>query len=196
MWLLISTLPCPYVIINHYYSLLCTGNVLGLVHGTKWEWLLERWTNTRLGMCWEASEEGGMWRFLVLYKIVTIGSLLSVLNEVWGHALPFLICPSNYFVFSLFCSLNYGKLRWKRFLCCISTAFSDSSLVLCMYGSAPASNCAENLEAVCRGFPIALSSFAYLWSIVCVAASRADRISGEEQGLMLVFRVIGREPHS
>lgn len=65
-----------------------------------------------------------------------------------------------------------------------------------MYGSAPAPICAENLEAVHRGFPIALSSFVHLWSIICVAASRADRISGEKQGLTLVFRVIGREPHS
>lgn len=195
MWLLISTLPCPYVIVNHYYSLLCTGNVLGLVHGTKWEWLLEGWTN-RLGMCWETSEEGEMWRSLVLYMIVTIDSLLSVLSEIWGHALPFLICPSKYFVFIQFCFLHYGKLRWKRVLCCISAAFSDSSSVLCMYCSAAAPNCAENLEAVHWGFPVALSSFVHLWSIVCVAASRADCISGEEQGLALVYRVIGREPHS
>jgi len=69
-----------------------------------------------------------------------------------------------------------------------------------MYGSAPAPVCAENfaenLEAVHRGFPIALSSFVHLWSIISVAASRADCISGEERGLARVFRVIGREPRS
>ena len=103
MWLLISTLPCPYVIINHYYSLLWIGNALGLVHGRKWEWLLKGWTN-RLGKSWETSEEGEMWRFLILYMVVTIDSLLlSSLSEVWGHALPFLVCPSSYFVFILFC---------------------------------------------------------------------------------------------
>lgn len=195
MWLLISTLPCPYVIVNHYYSLLCTGNVLGFVHGRKWEWLLERWAN-RLGLCWETSEEGEMWRSSFIYNCYYW--LPSSEHSEWGlrTCIAFLICLSNYFVFIRFCILNYGKLRWKRFLCCISAAFSNSSLILCMYGSAPAPVCAENLEAVHRSFPIALSSFVHLWSIVCVAASRADCISGEEQGLALVFRVIGGEPHS
>lgn len=131
-------------------------------------------------MCWETSEEGEMWTSLVLYMIVRIGSLLlSILSEIWGHALPFLFCPSGYFVFILFCTLNYQKLREERFLCCASAAFSDSSPVLCIYGSFPAPVCAQNLEAVCWCFPVALSSFVHLWNIVCAAVSGADRISGE-----------------
>lgn len=102
--------------------------------------------------------------------------------------LPFLICPFSDFVFVLFCILNYGKLRW-RFLCCISAAFSNSSLVLYRYGSAPASICVENLEAVHQGFPIV-----HLCSTVCVAVNRVGSISGEDKDLGLYSEWLAGNP--
>lgn len=177
MWFFILTLSCPYVIIDHYYSLLSTGNVLGLVHSRKGEWLLARWTN-RLGMCWETSEEGEK-----KVEVLSFVWLLLLTPFFWPlfvrfEDLPFLIYPSSYFVFILFCILNCGKLRRRRFLCCISAAFYNSSLVLYRYGSAPACICAENLEAVHQGFPVV-----HLCSMNCVAVNRAGSISGEDKDL-------------
>lgn len=103
--------------------------------------------------------------------------------------LPFLIYPSNNFVFILFCIVNYGKLRWMRFLCRISAAFSNSSLVLYRYGSAPAHICAENLEAVHGGFPVV-----HLCSTVCVAVSRAGSISGEDKDFGLYSEWLAGNP--
>lgn len=108
--------------------------------------------------------------------IVTIDSLF--LATLRFEDLPSLVCPFSYFVFILFCILNYGKLRWRRFLCCISAAFSNSSLVLYRYGSAPVSICAENLETVHRGFPIV-----HLCSTICIAVNRAGSVSGEYKDL-------------
>lgn len=84
-------------------------------------------------MCWETSEQEETWRSSVLFDCYHW--LLSPEHSEWRNALPFLICPSNYFVFIPFCVLKYGKLRYKRGLCCISAGFLCSSLVLCMYGS-------------------------------------------------------------
>lgn len=173
MWFFILTLPCPYVIINHYYSLLSTGNVLGLVHCRKGEWLLARWTNS-LGMCWETSEEEEMWRSLVLCGCYYW--LHFSCHSGWDLRTN-LFYPSIYF-FITFCILIYGKLRWKRFLCCISVGFSNSSLVLYRYGSAPACICAENLEAAHWGFPVV-----HLCSTICVAVNRAGSVSGEDHDL-------------
>lgn len=196
MWLSISTLPCPYVVVNHYYSLLCAGNVLGLVHGRKWKWLLERWTN-RLGMCWETSEEGETWRSLVLYMVFSFvyGCYYWLpSSEHSGWDLRTCIAFSHLSVQLLcFHSVLYFKLRWDRLLCWISTAFSDSSLILAL----PQPLFVQRVWMLfTKAFQLPSPFFVHLWSVVCVSVSGADHISGEKQGRTIVFRVIGSKPHS
>lgn len=118
--------------------------------------------------------------------IVTVASLF--LSTLRFENLPFLSYPSSNF-FILFCILNYGKLRWRRFLCCISAAFSNSSQVLYGYGPAPARVCAENLEGVHWGFPVV-----HLCSTVCVAVSRAGSISGDDKDLGLYSEWLAGNP--
>lgn len=148
-------------------------------------------------MCWETSEEGEMRRSLVLYMIVITGTLLlSTLSEIWGSALPFLVCPSNT-LFS-FCSVLSIMANWdgRGFCGSFLQVFSNSSLGLCTYGSAPAPVYVENLESVHQRLSNCPLLFCPHVEHRLCSCDRADHISGEEQGCTLVFRVIGREPYS
>lgn len=121
--------------------------------------------------------------------IVTIDSLfLATLSEIWAPAFSRLSIQLLCFYSVLYFKLWQTKAE-EVFLCCISAAFSNSSLVLYRYGSAPASICAENLEAVHQGFPVI-----HLCSTIWVAVNRAGSISGEDKDVVLYSEWLAGKP--
>lgn len=124
-------------------------------------------------MCWESSEEGGMWRSLILYVTVTLGSLLlSVLSEVWGHALPFLSIQLLCFHSVLYLELRKTEVFVPRF--CSFFRFIPGFVYVWLFPN----------TCLCRQFGsclLMLSSRPLLFCPPVDIVCGADRISGRDK---------------